>query len=134
MGKPVLITSFVDDNLIADLTTGISQTVIIHLLNKSPIEWYYKPQSCVKTATYGSEYAAACMCTDQIVHLCNTLIYLDVTLQMVNGTDASFMFGDNFSVVNSTVMPAGKLQCNSHIFNCHRTRQAQQMTSSSLCT
>ena len=44
---------------------------------------------------------------------------------MVNGSDASFMFGDNFFVVNLNVMPAGKLQCRFHILKYHRTREAQ---------
>ena len=44
---------------------------------------------------------------------------------MDNGSDASFMFDDKFSVVNSTVMPARKIQRWSHIFNHHRTRESQ---------
>ena len=44
---------------------------------------------------------------------------------MVNGTDASFMFGDNFLVVNSTVMSDSKLQHCSYILNYHRTRESQ---------
>lgn len=36
-GKPVMITTFVDANLMADITTGRSQTGTIHLLNKTPI-------------------------------------------------------------------------------------------------
>ena len=37
MGKLVLISSFFDANLMTDLAMGISQTSIIHLLNKTPI-------------------------------------------------------------------------------------------------
>ena len=44
---------------------------------------------------------------------------------MVNVSDASFVFGDNFSVFNSTVMPTGKIQRRSHILNYHCTREAQ---------
>ena len=40
--KPVLISLFVYANLIADLTTRIYSTGIIHLLSKTPIEWYSK--------------------------------------------------------------------------------------------
>ena len=106
----------------ADLTTGRSQTDIIHLLNKNLIEWYSKLQSCAKKSTYISEYADARICTDQIIDPQNTLRCLGVPLQMVNGSDASFMFGDNVLVVNSTVMPAGKLQLWSHILHYHFTR------------
>ena len=96
MVKPVLITIFVDSNLMLDLTTGISQTVIIHLLKNNPIKCYSKSQSCVETATYGSEYTAARICTDQIFDPRNTIYYLGVPLHMVNGSYASLMFGDNF--------------------------------------
>ena len=44
---------------------------------------------------------------------------------MVNGSDASFMFGDNFLVVNYIGMPSGKLQRRYHILDCHGTREAQ---------
>ena len=76
MGKPVLITSFVDDNLMADLTTGISHARIIDLMNKTPIKCYSKSQSCVKNSTYSSNYIAARICTDYIVDFYNTLRYL----------------------------------------------------------
>ena len=67
-----------------DMATGRSQTVIIHIINKTPIEWYSKLQSCVETSTYISEYAAARICTSHIGELLNTLLYLGVTLHMVN--------------------------------------------------
>ena len=35
------------------------------------------------------------------------------------------MFGDTFFVVNSSVMPDGKLQRQSHILNYHRTQETQ---------
>ena len=38
MEKPVLISIFVDAKLLADLTMDISQTGIIHILNKTSIE------------------------------------------------------------------------------------------------
>ena len=44
---------------------------------------------------------------------------------MVKVLDAPFMFGDNFSVVNLTIMSSGKLQRRSHILNYHLTREAQ---------
>ena len=120
MGKSVLISRIVDANLMVDLNTGRYQTGISHT-QKKPIEWYYKLKYCVKTSTYVSEYAAARICTDQIADLCNTLRYLGVPLYMINISYASFMFGDNFSVVNLNVMPARKLQYRSHILNYQHT-------------
>ena len=125
MGKPVMITSFVDANLMADHSTGRSQTGILHLFNKTPIDWFSKAQTSVETATYGSEFVAARICVDQVIDLRNTLRYLGVPLAIVNGNDASFMFGDNMSVVNSSVLPSGKLQKRAHLLNYHRVREAQ---------
>ena len=40
--KPVMTTTFVDANLLHDVITGRSCTGIIHLLNKTPIDWFSK--------------------------------------------------------------------------------------------
>ena len=109
----------------ADMTTRRSQTGIIHLLNKTTIEWHTKTQSCIVTAAYGRKYSAYFICIDHIVDLFNNLCYLGVPLHMVKVLDAPFMFGDNFSVVNLTIMSSGKLQRRSHILNYHLTREAQ---------
>jgi hypothetical protein len=55
-------------------------TGILHLINKTSLDWYFKKQATVETATYGSEFVAACTCVDQIVDLHTTLHYLGVPL------------------------------------------------------
>ena len=47
------ILSFVDANIISNVVTGRSCTGILHLLNKTPIEYFSKSQTSVETATYG---------------------------------------------------------------------------------
>ena len=42
-----------------ELARGVSQTVIIHMMNNNLIEWYSKSQSFAKNATYGIEYNVA---------------------------------------------------------------------------
>ena len=86
-------------------------------MKKILIEWNSKSKSCVETVTYVSEHNATYICTDHIVPLCNTLFYIGVPLHMVNGSDSSFMFGDNLLVVNSTLMTASKLQHSYNILN-----------------
>jgi hypothetical protein len=81
LGKEVQTTTFVDANLYHDLISGRSVTGILHLLNKTPIDWFSKLQSTVETATFGSEYAAARMATEQIIDLRNTLCYLGVPIR-----------------------------------------------------
>ena len=56
LGKRVITTTFVDANLYHDMISGRSVTGILHLFNKTPVDWYSKLQSTVETATFGSEY------------------------------------------------------------------------------
>jgi hypothetical protein len=104
LGKPVVLTSYVDANLFHDMVTGCSVTGILHLINKTPIDWYSKKQATVEMATYGSEFVAACTCVEQIIDLCLTLCYLGVPIRA-----RTYMFGDNQSVVYSATTPHGKL-------------------------
>jgi hypothetical protein len=119
LGAPVTLTHFVDANLMHDVSTGKSVTGILHLINKTPIDWYSKKQATVETATYGSEFVAARTCVEQIVDLRLTLRYLGVPLR-----DKSYMFGDNESVVNSSNMPHGKIHKRHTMLSFHRVRQA----------
>jgi len=73
-GKPVHLTTFVDANLMHDLTTGRSATGILHFLNQTPIDWFCKRQNTVETATYGSEYNVAHSGTDQVIDLCQVIV------------------------------------------------------------
>jgi len=118
LGNPVITTSYVDANLMHDLMTGRSVTGILHYVNKTPIEWYSKKQSTVETATYGSEYVAARTCVEQIIDLRNTLRYLGVPI-----ADQSYMFGDNKSVVDSSIMPHAKLNKRHTMLSFHKVRE-----------
>ena len=73
LGKFVTLSHYVDANLMHDMVTGRSITGILHLVNKTPIDWFSKKQATVETATYGSEFVAARTCVEQVIELCNTL-------------------------------------------------------------
>ena len=126
LGKHVTTTTYVDANLYHDLTTGRSVTGIIHLLNKTLSQWYSKKQGTVETATYGSEFVAARIATEQIIDLRLTLRYLGVPLN-----DKAYMFGDNKSVVDSTSRPHAKLHKRHTALSFHRVREA--IASKMLC-
>jgi hypothetical protein len=104
LGKPVTLTHYVDANLMHDTISGRSVTGILHMINKTPLDWYSKKQATVETATYGSEFVAARICTEAIIDLCNTL-------QSLSGSicSTSYMFGDNSLVVNSSMQVYPKL-------------------------
>jgi hypothetical protein len=119
LGKFVQLTHYVDANLMHDIVSGKSVTGILHLVNKTPIDWYSKKQATVETATYGSEFVAARTCVEQIIDLRLTLRYLGVNIR-----ERSVMFGDNESVVKSSTTPHGKLHKRHTALSFHRVREA----------
>jgi hypothetical protein len=98
LGKFVITATHVNANLCHDLVTGKSVSGILHWLNGTPIDWFSKEQGAVETATYGSEFMAARLSVEQIKALRDTLRYLGVPLRQT-----SYMFGDNKSVVDSSM-------------------------------
>ena len=108
-----------DANLYHDLVTGRSVTGILHLINQTPIDWFTKRQATVETATYGSEFVAARIATDQIVDLRLTLRYLGVPLKT-----SSYLFGDNESVITSSTIPHSSLSKRHNALAYHRVREA----------
>ena len=119
LGRPVILTHYVDANLYHCLLTGRSVTGIIHFLNGTPIDAFSKKQATVETATYGSEFVAARTCVEQIMDLRHTLRYLGVLIK-----GRSYMFGDNESVVNSSSRPEAKLHKRHVALSFHRVREA----------
>jgi hypothetical protein len=119
LGKEVIVTTYVDANLYHDLISGRALTGIFHLLNGTPIDWYSKRQATVETATYGSEFVAARIATDQIIDLRITLRYLGVPVE-----GSSILFGDNKSVVTSSTIPHSGLNERHNALSYHRVREA----------
>ena len=107
LGKSVTTTTFLDANLLHDLITGRSVTAVLHFFNLTPGDWYSKGQATVENATYGSEFVAAKTATEQIIDIRQTLRYLGVPLK-----SKAYMFGDNKSVVTSSMVPHSLLSKN----------------------
>ena len=118
-GKHVTTTTYVDANLHHDQVTGKAVTACPHIVNATPSHWYTKRQATVETATYGSEFVAARIATDQIIDLRYTLMYLGVPVR-----SKSYMFGDNKSVVDSASIPTSTLSKKSTLASYHRVREA----------
>ena len=118
-GKAVRTTTFVDANLMHDYTTGRSASGILHFLNQTPIECFSKRQAQIETATYGSEFVAARIGTEQIIDLRYTLRMLGVPLD-----GPSWMFGDNQSVITSSTIPHSTLSKRWNALSYHRVREA----------
>jgi hypothetical protein len=119
LGKRVVLTTYVDANLMHDLITGRSVTAVLHLINKTPFEWYSKRQATVETATFGSEFVAARTAVDQIIDIRTSLRYLGVPVHA-----KTFMFGDNESVVKNATLPHSTLNKRHVALSYHRVREA----------
>jgi len=118
-GKTVRLTCYVDANLMHDFITGRSATGILHLMNLTPIDWFSKRQDTVETATYGSEFVAARIATEQIMDIRNTLRYMGVPIE-----EKTFMFGDNASVITSSTIQTSVLKKRHNMLAYHRVREA----------
>jgi hypothetical protein len=119
LGKMVSTTTFCDANLYHDVVTGRSMTGILHMVNQTPIDWFSKRQLTVATATYGSEFIAACIATDQIIDLCYTLRMMGILI-----AGPSIMFGDNESVIKSSCIPHSTMTKRHNALAYHRVREA----------
>ena len=119
LGKKVITTTYKDANLYHDVTTGRAVTGVLHFVNQTPIDWHSRKQATVETATYGSEFVAAKTAIQQIMALRTTLRYLGVPLD-----GASYLFGDNESVVKSGTIPHSQLHKRHHGLSYHYTREA----------
>ena len=118
-GKTVRTTSFVDANLMHCKVTGNSGTGIFHLINSTPVDWYSRKQPTVETATYGSEFVAARQATEQIMDLRYTLRSMGVPIEK-----ATWLLGDNKSVITSSMIPYSTLSKRHNALAYHRVRSA----------
>ena len=89
------------------------------MLNKTPIDWCSKKQSTVETTTCGSEHSSDRTCMEQILDLRITLRHLGLPIRKLG-----YMFGDNNSVVNSSMTPQGKIHEKNVALSFHRVREA----------
>ena len=118
-GKHVTTTTYVDANLHHDQVTGRAVTACLHLVNTTLSHWHTKRQGTVENETFGSEFVAGRIATDQIIDLRYTLMNLGVPIR-----SKSYMFADNKSAVDSASIPTSTLSKKSTVASYHRVRAA----------
>jgi hypothetical protein len=120
LGKGVVLTTtYVDANLYHCAVTGRSVTGVLHLINKTPFDWFSKRQGTVESSTFGSEFVAARTGTEQIIDHRLTLRYFGVPI-----TKRTYMFGDHESVVTNSSVPHSQLKKRHVALSYHRVREA----------
>ena len=118
-GKYVQLTTNLDANLMHCLVTGRSLTGVLHFLNQTPIKWFSKKQNTVETATYGSEFNAACMATEQSMGICYKLRDFGAPID-----GPTWMFGDNESVIKNSTIPQSVLKKHHNALSYHHICEA----------
>jgi hypothetical protein len=116
--KPVVTTSVVDANLLFDLVTGCSAAGIMHLLNKTLVDWFSKKLGTAGTSTYGSEFSALRIAVQQVMAIHQDLCYLGVPI-----AGPSYLFCDYKAVVDSSVIPSYCLKKGHNILSWHTVHQ-----------
>jgi hypothetical protein len=86
-------------------------------VNSTPAEWFCKLQGSVETATYGSEFVAARLATEQIMDMRYTLRSLGAPID-----GKACTFGDNASVITSSTIPHSSLNKRHNASSYHRVR------------
>ena len=115
----MVTSSYQDANLHHNVIAGRSVTGVFHFVNKTPIEWFFKKQDTVETATCESDHPYTRICVKQIIDLRITLRYLGVPLR-----EKSCMFGDNKYAVDSSMTLQGKTHKRHVALSFHRVREA----------
>ena len=117
-GKSVCMTSMVDANLMHCKVTGKYATDILHPINQTPVDQFSQKQSTVETATYGTEFVAGRIGTEQVIELCHTLRSMENPIEKY-----TWLLGDNKSVIMSTTI------LHSSLSKCHQALTYHQVRS-----
>jgi hypothetical protein len=115
----VRMTVYLNADHAHDLVTRRSITVILVILNNTPVRWVSTRQKSVETSTYGSELVAARIATELIMEVRYVLRSLGVDLE-----GPALMLGDNMSIVLNTSVSSSVLKKKHDAIVYHCVREA----------
>ena len=118
-GKPVQINLFCDAAHANDYVTRRSTTGIIFFLQGAPISWYSKRQNTIETSTFGSEFVALKIATEQ-----NEALRYKLRMMGIPIDGKTNLFCDNDSVVRNVTDPASTLSKKHNAICYHKVREA----------
>jgi hypothetical protein len=122
LGKGVTLRMFVDSNHTGDKVSRRSRTGFVIFLNYGMIDWLSKKQSTVETSVFGDKF---CTMKHGIENLCGICYKLSMIGIPVKG--ASYMYGDNTSVVTNSSRPESTLKKKSNLICYHAVCEAVAM-------
>ena len=118
LGKPLTMVCYCDSDHAGDLLTRRSRTGVLIYLNRSPILWHSKKQSCIETSTFGSEFMGLKTATDLIKGLRYKLRMMGVPIE-----GPTHVCVDNASVVANSTRPESTLKKKSNSIAYHYVRE-----------
>ena len=119
LGRPIVMSAFVDADHAGDSQTRRSHTGIILYLNKAPVVWISKKQPTVETSSYGSELVAMRICVEAIEALRYKCRAFGIPID-----GPTNVFCDNQSVVFSATTPESSLKKKHNSVAYHKVREA----------
>lgn len=117
-GKSCRLSGWFDANLWHCFATGRSAMGQFIMVNQTPVFWSSKRQNTVETATYATEFIAGRALADEMIATRYELRMLGAPLD-----GPSWCFGDNESMINSSMLPEGRLMKRSIALSYHRVRE-----------
>ncbi len=109
---------YMDSDHAGDAVTRRSRSGFVVYLNSAPIHFTSKKQTSCKTSTFGSEFVALKHGTEYARRLRYKLRMMGIPVE-----EATFVFGDNQSVLANTTMPGSQLKKKSNAIAYHFVRE-----------
>ena len=118
LGEAVKITCYVDANHAGNMITRRSHTGFVIFINSAPIIWWSKRQNTVESSTFGSEYVALRIATEQIIALRYKLKMMGIHVE-----DLADVLCDNEAVAKNSSTPESVLTKEHNAICFHKVRE-----------
>jgi hypothetical protein len=113
------VSIFFDSDHAHDKKTGRSISGIIVLVGRTPIIWKSKRQGAIQTSTYGAEFCAMRLATEEA----HTIRYMLRSLGL-KVEKPCYVYGDNLGVIQNATTPEGTLKKKHVALSYHFVREA----------
>ncbi len=104
LGEPVDVCIFVDSDHTGEKQTRCSHRSFLIYINTALIDWHLKHQATIETGVFGTEFVAMKTGVDMRRGLRYKLRMMGVALD-----SATYVYGDNISIIKNTTMPESTL-------------------------
>jgi hypothetical protein len=119
LGAELATTIFFDSDHAHDKITGRSISGVIVMVGRTPVIWKSKRQGAVATSTYGAEFSAMRLATEEA----HTIRYMLRSLG-IKVEKPTRVYGDNLGVIQNATMPEGTLKKKHVALSYHFVREA----------